>query len=287
MHLVNAELRKSRASCGILVRTRVAFHRPHDDSAPITTSHNILLHVVYYTYRTSTLGTCTYMYVVLFHIPNCRRGEVQTRAVILSERGRRPALVAQPRRQKCERSLWSKNPRRKPLTLLPSKTQTTQIYVHHPSPLNTSTSSTSSTSSSSLASSPLLLSRGACESKKTDDAGVPGAPGGPRDSAVRPTSGSPTKLYPFVEENGAPKVLGSGAYSTVYEAVDKVCYITRYLDMVFVGSWCAGLPSPARRRGVRGRASRGHCGKLGAASVGSADIKVKLAGMLAVPALPT
>jgi hypothetical protein len=39
---------------------------------------------------------------------------------------------------------------------------------------------------------------------------------------VKPVPGPPTKTYPYVEEGGKPKVLGSGAYSTVYEASDKV-----------------------------------------------------------------
>jgi hypothetical protein len=43
-----------------------------------------------------------------------------------------------------------------------------------------------------------------------------------KKSWVRPTPGSPSKRYPYVMLDGKPKELGSGAYSTVLEATDKV-----------------------------------------------------------------
>ncbi len=52
-------------------------------------------------------------------------------------------------------------------------------------------------------------------------ASTPSAPAHRGSNIVKPTVGSPAKLYPYVMLNGKPKELGSGAYSTVYEAVDK------------------------------------------------------------------
>jgi hypothetical protein len=52
-----------------------------------------------------------------------------------------------------------------------------------------------------------------------------------KKSWVRPTPGSPSKQYPFVMVAGKPKELGSGAYSTVYEAIDKVGHWHRGLEI--------------------------------------------------------
>lgn len=43
-----------------------------------------------------------------------------------------------------------------------------------------------------------------------------------KEFVVKPIMGSPTTMYPYNLKDGKPKVLGSGAYSTVYEATDKV-----------------------------------------------------------------
>ena len=58
-----------------------------------------------------------------------------------------------------------------------------------------------------------------CEVSKEDDGDVEQARGA---AHVKPTPGPPTKLYPYVLERGQPKVLGSGAYSVVLEATNKV-----------------------------------------------------------------
>mmetsp|Transcript_6838 Transcript_6838/g.8275 ORF Transcript_6838/g.8275 Transcript_6838/m.8275 type:complete len:364 (+) Transcript_6838:20-1111(+) len=42
-----------------------------------------------------------------------------------------------------------------------------------------------------------------------------------KDFVVKPISGSPVKSYPYTLVDGKPKVLGSGAYSTVYEGTDQ------------------------------------------------------------------
>jgi hypothetical protein len=47
---------------------------------------------------------------------------------------------------------------------------------------------------------------------------------GKKEYRLNPTAGPPVKMYPYVMVNGKPRELGSGAYSTVYEAVDKVRY---------------------------------------------------------------
>lgn len=46
-----------------------------------------------------------------------------------------------------------------------------------------------------------------------------------KDFVVKPTAGPPSSLYPFIMENGKPKELGTGAFSIVFEATDKVLLI--------------------------------------------------------------
>ena len=64
------------------------------------------------------------------------------------------------------------------------------------------------------------LCRG-CNASKEE--GVETPPSGLKtEQAVKPTQGPPTKYYSYVMVNEKPKELGSGAYSTVLEATDKV-----------------------------------------------------------------
>ena len=65
---------------------------------------------------------------------------------------------------------------------------------------------------------------GNCNPKESDTENQANEKTGQSQNAytLRSTPGNPSKMYPFTIVNGKPKELGSGAYSTVYEGVDKV-----------------------------------------------------------------